>query len=70
MSQSQKYAEWNNHLCAAYKGDFLQVNKYIFQLARYEHKDVCESIDSDDTNFSFIGFADNHSLNALNVSHL
>ena len=22
MPQSQKYAEWNNHFCAAHKGDF------------------------------------------------
>ena len=38
------------------KAIFLQVNKYIFQLTKYEHKDVRESIDSDDTNLSSIGF--------------
>ena len=58
MPQSQKYAEWNNHFCAAHKGDFLQVNKYIFQLTKYERKDVRESIDSDDTHLSSIGFAE------------
>ena len=59
MPQSQKYyAEWNNHFCAAHKSDFLLVNKYIFQLKKYEHKDVCESIDSDDTSLSSIGFAE------------
>ena len=50
MPQSQKFAEWNNHFCAAHKDDFTQVNKYIFQLTKYEHKDVREGIDSDDTN--------------------
>ena len=60
MPQSQKYyAEWNNHFCAAHKGDFfLLVNKYIFQLTKYEQKDVCESIESDDKNLSSIGFAE------------
>ena len=52
MPKSQKFAEWNNHFCAAHKDDFLQVNKYIFQLIKYEHKDVREGIDSDDTNLS------------------
>ena len=32
--------------------------RYIFQLTKYEHKDVRESIDSDDTNLSSIGFAE------------
>ena len=59
MSQSEKYyAEWNHHFCAAHKVIFLQVNKYIFQLTKYEPKDIRESIDSDDTNLSFIGFAE------------
>ena len=40
------------------KAIFLQVNKYIFQLTKYEHKDVRESIDSDDTHLSSIGFAE------------
>ena len=40
------------------KAIFLQVTKYIFQLTKYEHKDVRESIDSDDTNLSSIGFAE------------
>ena len=35
-----------------------EVNKYIFQLTKYEHKDVRESIDSDNTNLSSIGFAE------------
>ena len=60
MPQSQKYyAKWNNHLCAAHKGDFfLQVIKYMYQLTKYEHKDVRESIDSDGTNLSSIGFTE------------
>ena len=60
MPQSEKYyAEWNHHFCAAHKGDFfLQLKKYIFQLTKYEHKDIRESIDSDDTNLSSIGFAE------------
>ena len=39
---------------------FLQVTQkgYIFQLTKYEHKDVRESIDSDDTDLSSIGFAE------------
>ena len=39
---------------------FLQVTqkRYIFQLTKYEHKDVRESIDSDDTDLSSIGFAE------------
>ena len=40
------------------KAIFLQVNKYIFQPTKYEHKDLRESIDSDDTNLSSIGFAE------------
>ena len=53
MPQSQKcYAEWNIHFCAAYKAIFfLQVNKYIFQLTKYEHN-------SNNTNLSSIGFAE------------
>ena len=39
------------------KAIFLQLNKYIFQLTKYEHKDVRESVDSNDTDFSSIGFA-------------
>ena len=38
------------------KAIFLLVNKYIFQLTKYEHKDVRESIESDDKNLSSIGF--------------
>ena len=37
---------------------FLQVNKYIFQPTKYEHKDARESIDSDDTNLFSIGFVE------------
>ena len=59
MPQSQKYyAEWNNYFWAAHKGDFLLVNKYIFQLTKYEHKDVRESIESGDKNLPSIGFAE------------
>ena len=39
------------------KAIFLQLNKYIFQLTKYEDKDVRESIDSDDTILSSIGLA-------------
>ena len=59
MPQSQKYyAEWNNHFCDAHKGIFLQVNKYIFQHLKYEHKHIRESTDTEDTNLSSIGFAE------------
>ena len=37
---------------------FLQINKYVFQLTKYDPKDVRESIDSDDTNLFSIGFAE------------
>ena len=37
---------------------FLQINNYIFQLTKYEHKDVRKSIDSGDTNLFSIGFAE------------
>ena len=37
---------------------FLQVIKYMYQLTKYEHKDVRESIDSDGTNMSSIGFTE------------
>ena len=40
------------------KAIFLQVHKYIFQLTKDEQKDVRETIDSDDTNFSSIGCAE------------
>ena len=40
------------------KAIFLQVNKYIFQLTKYEHKDVRESIEYDNKNLSSIGFAE------------
>ena len=60
MPQWQQYfAEWSNHFCAAYKGDFFtRKHIYIFQLTKYEDKDVREIIDSDDTNLFFIGFAE------------
>ena len=59
MPWSQKYAKWNNHFSAVHKDYFFfQVNKYIFQLTKYEHKDVRESIDSDDTHLPSIGFAE------------
>ena len=37
---------------------FLQVNKYIFQLTKYELKNFRKSIDSDDSNLSSIGLAE------------
>ena len=40
------------------KAIFLQVNKYIFEFTKYEHKDIRESIDFDDKNLSSIGFAE------------
>ena len=40
------------------KAIFLQVNKYIFELTKYEHKGIRESIDFDDKNLSSIGFAE------------
>ena len=52
------YTEWNNHFCAVYKGVFLLLNKYIFQLTKYEDKDIRESVESDDKNLSSIGFAE------------
>ena len=59
MPQMQKYyAEWNNHFCAAHKDSFLQANKYIFQLTKYEHKDIHKSIDCDDSNLSSMGLAE------------
>ena len=58
MPQSRKYAEWKDHFCAARKANFLQVNNYVFQLTKYEHKDAWESIVSDDTNLSSIGFVE------------
>ena len=33
--QSQYYAEWNNHFCAAPKGDFLLVNKCSAKIHEY-----------------------------------
>ena len=36
----------------------LPKRRYICQPMKYEHNDVCESIDSDETNFSSIGFAE------------
>ena len=68
MPQSQKYyAEWNNHFCAAHKGDFFTSKQVYPQLTKYKHNDVCESIDSDDTNLSSIGVAEKSFLNVLNA---
>ena len=39
------------------KAIFLLVNKYIFQLTKYGHKDVRESIESDDKKLSSTGSA-------------
>ena len=51
---------WNGIIISVLliKAIFLQVNKYIFQLTKYEHKDVLESIDFEDMNLSSIGFAE------------
>ena len=40
------------------KAIFLLVNEYIFQLTKYEHKDVRKSIEYDDMKLSSIGFAE------------
>ena len=37
---------------------FLQANKYIFQLTKYEHKYIHKSIDCDDSNLSSMGLAE------------
>ena len=37
---------------------FLQVNKYIFQLTKYEHKGVRGNIESDNKNLSSNGFVE------------
>ena len=52
------------------KAFFLQVNKYILHLTKYEHKDIRESINSDDTNLSSLVLRNNHSLDALNFRRL
>ena len=47
--------------CAAHKGDFfLQVTQKELHLSvpEYEHKDVSESIDFEDTNLSTVGFTE------------
>ena len=51
---------WNGIIISVLliKAIFLQVNKYIFQLTKYEHKDVRKSIDFEDMNLSSIGFAE------------
>ena len=68
IPQSEKYIMRNGIIISVLliKVIFLQVNKYIFQLTKYEHKDIRESIDSDDTNLSSLVLRNNHSLNALN----
>ena len=59
MPQSQKYyAEWNNHFCAADKGIFFTSKQVYLSAHKVWTKDVCESIDSDDTNLPSIGFAE------------
>ena len=53
--------EWNNYSFAAHNDDFfytLLTRRYIFQLTKYEHEGVSESIDSDNRNFFFIGLAE------------
>ena len=35
----------------------LLTRRYIFQLTKYKHKDVRESIDFDDTNISSVGLS-------------
>ena len=72
IPQSEKYIMRNGIIISVLliKVIFLQVNKYIFQLTKYEHKDIRESIDSDDTNLSSLVLRNNHSLNALNFRRL
>ena len=36
----------------------LLTRRYIFQLKKYEHKGISESIDFDNTNFSSVGLAE------------
>ena len=53
--------ERNNYSDAVHKGNFfykLLTRRYIFQLMKYEHKGVSESIDFDDMNFSSAGLAE------------
>ena len=57
--------EWNNRFYAAHKGDFFTSKQVYPQLTKYKHDDVCESIDSDNTNLSSIGVAEKSFLNAL-----
>ena len=49
---------WNGIIISVLliKAIFLLENKYIFQLTKYEHKDVRESTEPDDKNLSSIGF--------------
>ena len=58
MPTSQKLIPQNTSFFIAQKAIFLQVNKFIFQLTKYEHKDVRESINSDDSILSSIGLAE------------
>ena len=44
----------------------LPTRRYIFKLTKYDHKEVSESIDSDDKIFSFVGLAE---LSLLKCSH-
>ena len=48
---------------------FLQVNKYISQLTKYEHKNIRESILTTRICLPLI-LRNNHSLNALNLRRL
>ena len=53
------YTEWNNYSYAAHKGRFFKkkliTRMHIFQLMKYKHKGVSDSINFDDTNFSSVG---------------
>ena len=52
------------------KAIFLLVNKYIFQLTKYEHKDVCEIVSLTTRICLQLVLRNNHSLNALNFRPL
>ena len=61
FERTQFYTEWNNYSYSAHNGCFfykLLTRRYIFQLTKYKHKDVSESIDFDDTNISSVSLTE------------
>ena len=65
--------EWNNYSFAAHNDDFfytLLTRRYIFQLTKYEHEGVSESIDSDNRNFFSLVLRNYYSLNVPNFPTL